>query len=282
MKIGRAVQAAKALAQRLHHVGAAVFQADKGAQIQIDAALPFVEQAGEKTARGRCGGGAAVPVQVDFDFAEVRTAFFQTQLRPRLIQRNLAQADFCRFGRRRGARRAGRRSAIVGNFHAEMLRQRLKPAVKPLGDETEFPRTIAAVALAQNQRGFAAAGQFDRTIQADGAVFQHFDAQTAQRRSGHGSGKGKGDALDGRRLARQSSLKTALAAAGGKFQAAVVAGGLAVKHHIAVAAYFAVGGQAVGSDVDFTGAADADGNIGGTQGGIGAGGKDLAHLVSPI
>ena len=281
-QIGRAVQAAKALAQRLHHVGAAVFQADKGAQIQIDAALPFVEQAGKKTARGGGGSGTAVPVQVDFDFAEVRTAFFQTQLRPCLIQRNFAQIDFRRLRCRRSTRRAGGRGAVVGNFHAEMLRQRLKPAVKSLGNETEFPRAVAAVAFAQNQRGFAAAGQFDRTIQADGAVFQHFDAQTAQRRSGHGGGKGKGNALDGRRLTRQSSLKTALAAAGGKFQAAVVTGGLAVKHHIAVAAYFAVGGQAVGGNVDFTGAADADGNIGGTQGGIGAGGKDLAHLVSPI
>ena len=68
--IRRAVEAAEAVAKRLHAVALIVFQADKGAEIEVNP-LVFIEETAEEAAFLR-GGAGVIPVEVDADGAVIR------------------------------------------------------------------------------------------------------------------------------------------------------------------------------------------------------------------
>ena len=84
-----------------------------------------------------------------------------------------------------------------------MLGQQFEATVETLADKAEFPYPVAAVALAKDQRGFAAATTVDRTLQPGLSVDLDRERQAAELRQRQCRREGNSDALDRRRLRRQ-------------------------------------------------------------------------------
>ena len=269
--IRRAVKAAEAVTKCLHAVAVIVFQADEGTEVEVNP-LVFIEETAEEAAFLR-GGAGVIPVEVDADGAVIRL-FGEADSGVAFVEGDFAEAE-ARWGGGCGLGSGG-----IGNVHAELFGERFQTAVVALRDEADFPRAVSAVALGEDERGFAAPGAIERT--GDDRFTTHFDTQqdVAKLRRGTGGGISDGDALDSRRLAGKIERKAAVALTAGKLHAAVVALLLAVENHVAIAAHFAGSGEAVGGNVNISTAGDADSDGAFWQGGITAGGELLGHGVS--
>ena len=244
-------------------------QADEGAEVEVNS-LVFVEKSAEQAAFLR--RAVLVPVEVDANRAVIRL-FGEADTGVALVEGDFAEIDAAagrgRFGR-------GRRG-VVGDVHAKVFGEWFQAAVVALRDEAEFPRAIAAVAFAEDERGFAAAAEVQRA--GDECLPTGGDAQAdaAEACGRLARGIGNGDAFNGGRLAREVNGEGAAAVVAAAAHAAVVALLLAVENHVAIAAHFAIGGEAVGSDVNIRAAVDMDGNVIGVKRCIAAGSERLCH-----
>jgi hypothetical protein len=74
LNIGRLLQAAETVAQRLHRSGPAIAQLEQTAQIEIDLAA-----AGQSAKEALAGAPALIPVEIDHQFLKA-LAFFSSEM----------------------------------------------------------------------------------------------------------------------------------------------------------------------------------------------------------